>query len=128
MILGLPGETREMILEEASILSALPLTSLKFHQLQIIKGTQMEKEFAEKQEDFLRMGPDEYVELLVDILERLRPDIAIGRIASSVPPAYTEAPWGLLKHDELLRRLEARLEERNTWQGRFLCVRPLQNP
>lgn len=120
VILGLPGETREMLLEEASILSALPLTSLKFHQLQIIKGTQMEKEFAEKQEDFLRMGPDEYVELLVDILERLRPDIAIGRIASSVPPAYTEAPWGLLKHDELLRRLEARLEERNIWQGRVI--------
>ena len=128
VILGLPGETREMILEEAGVLCALPLTSLKFHQLQIIKGTQMEKEFADNPEDFLRMGPDEYMDLLVDILERLRPDIAIGRIASSVPPAYTDAPWGLLKHDELLRRLEARMEERNTLQGRFLCVRPLQNP
>ncbi len=117
MILGLPGESREMLLEEAGILSALPLTSLKFHQLQIIKGTQIEKEYADKPEDFLRMGPDEYVDLLVDILERLRPDIAIGRIASSVPPLFTDAPWGLLKHEELLKRLEARMEERNTWQG-----------
>ncbi len=117
IILGLPGETREMLLKEAEILSSLPLTSLKFHQLQIIKGTQMEKEFAQKPGDFLRMGPDEYVDLLVDILERLGPEIAIGRIASSVPPAFTDAPWGLLKHEELLRRLEARLEERNTRQG-----------
>lgn len=118
VILGLPGESREMLLEEAGILSALPLTSLKFHQLQIIKDTQIEKEFTEKPEDFLRMGPDEYVDLLVDILERLRPEIAIGRIASSVPPVYTDTPWGLLKHKELLKRLEARMEERNTWQGR----------
>ena len=117
IILGLPGETREMLQKEAEILSSLPLTSLKFHQLQIIKGTQMEKEFAQKPGDFLRLGPDEYVDLLVDILERLGPEIAIGRIASSVPPAFTDAPWGLLKHEELLRRLEARLEERNTRQG-----------
>ncbi len=117
IIIGLPGETREMLLKEADILSSLPLTSLKFHQLQIIKGTQMEKEFAQKPGDFLRLGPDEYVDLLVDMLERLRPQIAIGRIASSVPPAFTDAPWGLLKHEELLRRLEARMEERNTRQG-----------
>lgn len=117
VILGLPGETREMLLEEAGILNTLPLNSLKFHQLQIIKGTQMEKEFAQKPDDFLRLGPDEYVDLLVDILERLRPGIAIGRVASSVPPSFTDTPWGLLKHNELLRRLEARMENRNTRQG-----------
>lgn len=117
VIIGLPGETREMLLKEADILSALPLTSLKFHQLQIIKGTPMEKEFADKPQDFLRLGPDEYVDLLVDILEHIRPKIAIGRIASSVPPAFTDAPWGLLKHEELLRRLETRMQERNTRQG-----------
>lgn len=117
VIIGLPGETREMLLKEAEILSALPLTSLKFHQLQIIKGTPMEKEFADKPQDFLQPGPDEYVDLLVDILELIRPEIAIGRIVSSVPPAFTDAPWGLLKHEELLRRLEARMEERDTRQG-----------
>lgn len=117
VIIGLPGETREMLLKEADILSALPLTSLKFHQLQIIKGTPMEKEFADKPQDFLRLGPDEYVDLLVDILEHIRPEIAIGRIASSVPPAFTDAPWGLLKHEELLRRLETRMQEKNTRQG-----------
>ena len=117
VILGLPGETREMLLKEAEILSNLPLTSLKFHQLQIIKGTQMEKEYAANPQDFLRPGPDEYVDLLVDILELIRPEVAIGRIASSVPLSFTDAPWGLLKHEVLLRRLEARMQERNTRQG-----------
>lgn len=109
IILGLPGETREMLLQEADILNTLPLTSLKFHQLQIIKGTLMEEEYIAKPEEFLRLGADEYIDLLADILKRLRPDIAIDRIASSVPPAFTDAPWGLLKHEELMRRLESRL-------------------
>ena len=89
VILGLPGETREMLLEEAGILNSLPLTSIKFHQLQIITGTPMEKEFAHRPGDFLRPGPDEYIDLLADVIERLRPEIAIARIASSVPPSFT---------------------------------------
>lgn len=119
LIIGLPGETRSMILDSAALLSDLPLTALKLHQLQILKGTAMEKEFREAPDAFLRPGPDEYIDLLVDFLERLRPDIAIGRIVSSVPPAFTDAPWGLLRQEELLKRLELRLEERDTFQGRW---------
>ena len=111
IILGLPGETREMLLQEAGILSALPLDYLKFHQLQILKGTPMASEYKERPGDFLRPEPQEYIDLLAEIITRLRPDIAIGRIASSVPPSFTEAPWGLLRHDELVRRLALRLEE-----------------
>ena len=111
IILGLPGETREMLLQEAEILSALPLDYLKFHQLQILKGTPMASEYKERPGDFLRPGPQEYIDLLAEIITRLRPDIAIGRIASSVPPSFTDAPWGLLRHDELVRRLALRLEE-----------------
>ena len=119
LIIGLQGETRSMILEAAAVLNVLPLTALKLHQLQILKGTAMEKEFREAPDAFLRPGPDEYIDLLVDFLERLRPEIAIGRIVSSVPPAFTDAPWGLLRQEELLKRLEARLEERDTFQGRL---------
>ena len=118
IIIGLPGETREMILGEASESNSLPISSLKFHQLQILKGTAMETEFKEHPAEFLRLGPEEYIDLLADFLERLRPDIAIGRIVSSVPPSFTDAPWGLLKHEELLKRLEKRLEERNACQGK----------
>ena len=111
IILGLPGETREMLLQEAEILSGLPLDYLKFHQLQILKGTPMASEYKERPGDFLRPGPKEYIDLLAGIITRLRPDIAIARIASSVPPSFTDAPWGLLRHDELVRRLVLRLEE-----------------
>ena len=111
IILGLPGETREMLLQEAGILSALPLDYLKFHQLQILKGTPMASEYKERPGDFLRPGPQEYIDLLAEIITRLRPDIAIARIASSVPPSFTDAPWGLLRHDDLVRRLALRLEE-----------------
>ncbi len=111
IILGLPGETREMLLQEAEILSALPLDYLKFHQLQILKGTPMASEYRERPGDFLRPGPQEYIDLLAEMIIRLRPDIAIARIASSVPPSFTDAPWGLLRHEELVRRLALRLEE-----------------
>ena len=108
IIIGLPGETREMILQEAEILSALPLDYLKFHQLQILKGTTMASEYKERPGDFLRPGPQEYIDLLAEMITRLRPDIAVARIASSVPPSFTDAPWGLLRHDELVRRLVLR--------------------
>lgn len=111
VIIGLPGETREMLLQEADILNALPLDYLKFHQLQILKRTPIEGEYKERPGDFLRPGPQEYIDLLAEIISRLRPDIAIARIASSVPPSFTDAPWGLLRHDELVRRLTRRLEE-----------------
>lgn len=111
IILGLPGETREMLLQEAEILSAMPLDYLKFHQLQILKGTPMASEYKERPGDFLRPGPQEYIDLLAEMITRLRPDIAIARIASSVPPSFTDAPWGLLRHEELVRRLALRLEE-----------------
>lgn len=123
IIIGMPGESMDDIVGEADILNALPLSSLKIHQLQILKGTAMETEFRHGREDFLRLGPDEYVELLVCFLERLRADIAVGRIVSSVPPSFTDAPWGLLKQEELLKRLDGLMEKRNTCQGRLCAVK-----
>ena len=119
-ILGLPGETREMLLDQCETISSLPLTSVKFHQLQIVKGTRMEKEYAENPEEFLRLGLDEYLDLVIDILERLRPDMCIERVAGEVPPRFVrETPWGLIRNDGILKLLDKRLEERDTWQGRL---------
>ena len=118
-ILGLPGETPETLLEEVAHINALPLDTVKFHQLQILKGTPMAEEFAARPEDFVRWTLDGYIDLLSDILERLRPDIAIGRLAASVPPRYLAVPgWGV-KAAELSSRLDARLRERDTWQGKL---------
>ena len=121
MILGLPGETRQMMLDACSILNGLPVRSVKFHQLQIVKGTRMEKEYQEFPGDFVRFGLDEYLDFFADILERLRPDLYIERIAGEVPPRFvSETPWGLIRNAELLHLLDAKLQERDTWQGRLI--------
>lgn len=118
-ILGLPGETRKMMLESCDMINALPIRSVKFHQLQIVKGTRMETEYAQCPEDFERFALDEYIDFFVDMLERLRPDLFIERFVGEVPPRFVnETPWGLIRNVELLRLLEKRLEERDTWQGR----------
>lgn len=117
-ILGLPGETRESILEDVSRINALPLDSVKFHQLQLLKGTPMAAEFKARPGDFVRWSLDEYVDLLCKVLERLRPDIAVGRLASSVPPRFLAVPgWGV-KATEFSSLLNRRLAEQDTWQGK----------
>lgn len=119
-ILGLPGETREMLLDQCDAISSLPLRSVKFHQLQIVRGTRMEKEYSEIPEDFLRFGLYDYLDLVADILERLRPDLFIERVAGEVPPRFVnETPWGLLRNADILHLLDDKLQERDTFQGRL---------
>ena len=119
-ILGLPGETRQMLLEGCALINDLELTSVKFHQLQIIKGTAMQREFESCPGDFLQWTLDEYLDLVIDILERLRADLQIERIAGEVPPRFvTRTPWGLVRNVEILRRLDERLQERDTFQGKY---------
>lgn len=120
-ILGLPGETRQMMLDACARINELPIRSVKFHQLQIVKGTAMEKEYERCPQDFERFSLEEYLNFFTDILERLRPDIHIERFVGEVPPRFVnETPWGLIRNVELLRLLDKRLEERQTWQGRLL--------
>ena len=120
-ILGLPGESRQMMLDSCAMINDLPIRSVKFHQLQIVKGTRMEKEFAERPEDFECFSLEEYLDFFVDMLERLRPDLSIERFVGEVPPRFVnETPWGLIRNVELIRLLDKRLEERQTWQGRIL--------
>lgn len=95
LILGLPGESREEQLAHADRLSALPITTLKIHQLQIIKGTIMAAEYLKDPSDYHLYTEEEYIELCLDFLERLRPDIVIERFVSQSPMELLLAPrWG----------------------------------
>ena len=118
MILGLPGEERDSFIAQARELSSLPVTTIKLHQLQLIRGTRMAEEYAICPEDFHLFELEEYVNVVVDYLENLRPDIVVERFASQSPKELLIAPdWGL-KNYELVEKVKARMRVRDTWQGR----------
>jgi radical SAM protein (TIGR01212 family) len=119
VILGLPGESRDDILKCADVLSELPLTTLKLHQLQLIKGTRMAEEYFATPEGFHLFGADEYVDLVIDYVERLRPEIVLERFVSQSPSSLLAIPgWGL-KNFEFVEKVRRRMEERNAYQGRL---------
>lgn len=119
-ILGLPGETRGMMLDSCDAISSLPLHSVKFHQLQIVKGTAMEREYAEHPERFEQFSLDEYLDFMTDMLERLRPDLYIDRVAGEVPPRFVgESRWGMVRNFQILHMLDERMEKRDARQGRL---------
>ncbi|WP_418661311.1 TIGR01212 family radical SAM protein [Bacteroides ilei] len=119
VILGLPGESREQLMEQAETLSGLPLTTLKLHQLQLIRGTRMAREFEMHPEDFHLYTAEEYIGLVIDYVEHLRKDIVLERFISQSPKELLIAPdWGL-KNYEFTERLKKRMEERDAWQGKY---------
>ena len=118
-IFGLPGETKSMMLASADIISQLPLTTVKFHQLQIFKDTKMAEEYLQHPEVFHLFDLEEYIDFVIDFAERLNPNIVIERFAGEVPPRYlVSEPWMKLRYDEVLSRIEKIMEERGTWQGK----------
>ena len=118
VILGLPGETDAMLLEQVAAINSLPLTTLKFHQLQLFRGTTMAAEYDADPGRFRFWEIGEYIDLFVEVLRRLRPDLVVERFASEAPPRYHYGRnWGLVRNEQLLAMLEKRLEERNAYQG-----------
>lgn len=118
VILGLPGESREDLIKQAERLSELPLTTLKMHQLQLIRGTRMAHEYALHPEEFHLFSADEYIDLVIDYAEHLRPDLILERFVSQSPRELLIAPdWGLKNH-EFTDRVKKRMKERDAWQGK----------
>lgn len=119
VILGLPGESSDNIIAQAEVLSDLPLSTLKIHQLQLIRGTRMAHEYADNPAGFhLFTDVDEYIELVIDYVEHLRPDIVVERFVSQSPKDLLIAPdWGL-KNYEFVSRLQKRMKERGAYQGK----------
>ena len=119
VILGLPGEEREALIKQAEQLSHLPLTTLKLHQLQLIRGTRMASEYEKTPELFHLYSADEYIDLVIDYIEHLRPDLVLERFVSQSPKELLIAPdWGL-KNYEFTEKVKKRMNERNAWQGKY---------
>lgn len=119
VILGLPGEGTETLLAQAEKISELPLTTLKMHQLQLIKGTRMAHEYETNPQDFHLYTADEYIDLVIGYVERLRPNLVLERFVSQSPKELLIAPdWGLKNH-EFSCRIRKRMRERDTWQGKY---------
>lgn len=123
MILGLPGESKQDILNQTEQLNELSFDFLKLHQMQIIRGTKLEDEYSAHPQDFLRLNVDEYVDLLITYLEKLKPEIIIERFISESPLDKLIAPrWGL-KNYEFVAKLEKEMIRRQTFQGKSFIVR-----
>ena len=117
-ILGLPGESDEELIAQTEIINSLPLTTIKFHQLQVFANTTMAEQYDQDPSRFRFWEVGEYIDLFVEILRRLRPDIVVERFASEAPPRYHYGRnWGLIRNETLLAMLEQRLRERGAYQG-----------
>ncbi len=125
-ILGLPGESREMLLRQVDRINRLPLDTVKFHQLQIFRDTPLAAEYAAHPERFSFPTVDEYLDLLAEIVRRLRPEIAVERIAGETPARYRcRDGWQGVRHGTLTSLLEKRLAALGAYQGeKFLPLQP----
>lgn len=119
LILGLPGDDESKIMEQPAVISRLPITTLKLHQLQIIKGTRMAEEYALNPDKFAFFSIDDYVELVARYIERLRPTIVLERFVSQSPKSLLVAPdWGI-KNYEFVERVRKRLMYMSSYQGKL---------
>lgn len=124
-ILGLPDESEERIVEGIERINRLPLTTVKFHQLQLFRGTAMAAEYDAHPERFRFWTVESYIDFVVDLMQRLRPDLVVERFASEAPPRFHHGPnWGLVRNEQLWAMLEKRLIERDTYQGEFFIHLP----
>ena len=98
-------------------LSALPIRALKMHQLQLVRGTALARDWQRDPAAVPLLDEQTYLGLLADFVERLSPDILLQRLGSEVPPALKLAPHWNLRLSELAPRLSAELERRGSWQG-----------
>ncbi len=117
IILGLPGEDAAESLRQASIISSLPIDILKIHQMQIIRGTRLAEEFDAN--PFHIYTVDEYIQLIAEYIQRLRPDLILERFVSQSPKELLIAPhWGL-KNYEFTNLLVNYLKQNKIYQGQF---------
>ncbi|RKD21688.1 TIGR01212 family radical SAM protein [Ammoniphilus oxalaticus] len=117
IILGLPGETIEMMMETARAVAQLPVQGIKIHLLHLLKKTPLVRLWEEGGLEFL--SQETYIQLVVDILEILPPEMVVHRLTGDGPRELLIGPmWSLRKWD-VLNGIDKELKSRNSWQGRL---------
>jgi len=117
VILGLPGETREMIKETIKHVASLPVSGIKLQLLHILKGTKLASEY--EKEPFSLFELEEYCDFVIDCLEILPPNMVIHRLTGDGPRQLLIAPLWSTDKKRVLNTIQKRLKERNTWQGKL---------
>lgn len=120
LILGLPTENINQIIETAKKISSLPFNLLKLHQLQVVKNTLLEKDFLQNPQKYRLFSVEEYIDICINFIENLSPNILIDRFTSEVPAEFLIAPkWGGIKNYEFVHKLTNKMTELDTWQGKY---------
>ena len=115
VILGLPGEDEEELVRQAKMINKLPLTTLKLHQLQLIKGTVMAREY--EQSPFHLYTAEEYIEAVISYISHIRREVVLERFVSSSPKDLLLAPNWNIKNYEFVEKLKKKMRELGVEQG-----------
>jgi len=119
LILGLPGETTEMMIESAKCVAKLEPTCVKLHLLHILKGTKIAKEY--ENGEFETLTLEEYVNTVVDCLEYFSEETVIQRLTGDGGRDTLIAPLWSLKKFVVLNEIDKLMVKRNTYQGIKFC-------
>jgi len=118
LIIGLPGETKKVLLQHAKEISKLPINTLKLHHLQIVKNSVMAVQYNRNPENFNLFTSENYIDFITEFISYLSPNIIIERFVSEAPKDLLIAPkWGNLKNFEIVAKIDKKLIEKNSWQG-----------
>ncbi len=119
IIIGLPDETEEDFYKHAKEISKLPIKTLKIHQLQVLKGTALQKVFTESPNRFFDLSLDNYIRVLINFIEILNPNIIIERFTSEAPKDLIIYPdWKGKKNFEVSHIVKSKMLSANTYQGK----------
>ena len=116
VILGLPGETKKMMLDTVSHVATLPVSGIKLQLLHILKGTKLASEF--ETEPFPLFKLEEYCDFVIDCLEILPPNMVVHRLTGDGPRKLLIAPLWSTDKKRVLNTIAKRMKERYTWQGK----------
>ncbi|MDA3910588.1 MAG: TIGR01212 family radical SAM protein [Bacteroidales bacterium] len=119
LIFGLPGESKQDMLSHADFINSVQPSNLKLHQLQVLEGTALAEEFKQISEDFVSFTVDSYIDLVIQFLEKLNPNIVVERFTSESPKEMIISPdWGGLKNFEFVDKLRKEMKTKDSYQGK----------